>query len=53
MRGNIDFSKSKVVTREEIKYSQYPIELFYKGVHWNGIWERRVDTVALIKLQKI
>ena len=52
IRGNIDFGKSKVVTREEIKYSQYPIELFYKGVHWNAIWERRVDTVALIKLQK-
>ncbi len=52
IRGNIDFGKSKVVTREDIKYSQYPIELFYEGVNWNAIWERRVDTVALIRLQK-
>tara|TARA_B100000768_G_C11259503_1_gene368094 strand:+ start:1193 stop:1579 length:387 start_codon:yes stop_codon:yes gene_type:complete len=52
IRGNIDFGKSKVVTREDIKYSQYPIELFYEGVNWNAIWERRDDTVALIRLQK-
>lgn len=53
VRGNINFSKSKVVTREDIKYSQYPIELFYEGINWNGVWERRIDTAALISLQKI
>lgn len=53
VRGNINFSKSKVVTREDIKYSQYPIELFYEGISWNGVWERRIDTAALISLQKI
>lgn len=53
LQGNIDFKESKVVTREEIKYSQYPIQINYKGTKWKAIWERRVDTSAVLSIIKV
>ncbi|CAI8386403.1 MAG: Uncharacterised protein [Owenweeksia sp. TMED14] len=53
MRGDIDFGESKVVTRQEIKYSQYPIELIWEGLKWRALWERRNDTAALLSIQQL
>ena len=51
--GNVDFKESKVITREEIKYSQYPIQINYQGTQWKAIWERREDTAVVLSLTKM
>jgi hypothetical protein len=51
--GKVDFKESKVITREEIKYSQYPIQINYQGTQWKAIWERREDTAVVLSLTKM
>jgi hypothetical protein len=52
MRGNIRFSDAQVTTRvDSLQYSRYPINLDWKDQVFEGIWERREDTVVLLSLR--
>lgn len=51
IRGDIDFSESKVITRtNDLKYSTYLIELNWEGTKYRGEWEKRTDSAVLKSL---
>ncbi len=54
IRGEIDFSRAKVSTRQEgLRHSSYPIALEWKDEAFLGWWERREDSAVLVQLTRL